>query len=66
MIYVHTKNDVTLVDDVKKVTINGSEKNFYSFTTKYCSHHRPLEFPIYDLIVKKRYRIADAFRGDKK
>lgn len=50
----------------ENIRIQTSEKNFYSFTTKYCSHHRPLEFPIYDLIVKKRYRIADAFRGDKK
>lgn len=45
--------DVTLVDDVKRVTINGSDKNFYSFATKYCSHHRPLDFPIYDSYVEK-------------
>ena len=34
--------DVALVSDIQKVTINGVEKNFYSFATKYCSHHRPL------------------------
>ena len=45
--------DVTLVDDIKRVTINGSDKNFYSFATKYCSHHRPLDFPIYDSYVEK-------------
>jgi len=45
--------DVTLVSDLQKVTINGVEKNFYSFSTKYCSHHKPLEYPIYDSYVEK-------------
>lgn len=40
--------DVTLVGDIQRVYINGTEKNFYSFATKYCSHHNPLEYPIYD------------------
>lgn len=35
--------DVALVSDLQKLTINGVEKNFYSFSTKYCSHHKPLE-----------------------
>jgi hypothetical protein len=39
--------DVTLVRDIQKV--NGI--NHYSFATKYCSHHRPLDFPIYDSFV---------------
>ncbi|OOF51260.1 hypothetical protein BKK54_04005 [Rodentibacter genomosp. 1] len=30
--------DPKLVDEIKKITINGKEKNFYSFATKYCSH----------------------------
>lgn len=45
--------DVSLVSDIQKVTINGVEKNFYSFATKYCSHHRPLDYPIYDSYVEK-------------
>ena len=45
--------DVTLVSDLQKVIINGTVKNFYSFSTKYCSHHKPLEFPIYDSYVEK-------------
>ena len=45
--------DVTLVSDLQKVIINGTIKNFYSFSTKYCSHHKPLEFPIYDSYVEK-------------
>ena len=45
--------DVSLVSDLQKVIINGTVKNFYSFSTKYCSHHKPLEFPIYDSYVEK-------------
>lgn len=45
--------DETLVDDIAKVKINGKEKNFYSFASKYCSHHYPQSFPIYDSYVEK-------------
>lgn len=45
--------DVTLVDDIKKVAINGKIHNFYSFATKFCSHHKPLDYPIYDSYVEK-------------
>jgi len=47
------ENDVSLVDDIAKVKIGDSEKNFYSFASKYCSHHKPLEYPIYDSYVEK-------------
>lgn len=60
--------DVTLVDDIKKVTINGVEKNFYSFATKYCSHHNPLDYPIYDSYVDKvlcYFRNRDGFASFK-
>ena len=56
--------DVTLVRDIQKVTINGVEKNFYSFATKYCSHHNPLAYPIYDSYVEKvlkHFRDRDGF-----
>ena len=56
--------DVTLVSDLQKVTINGVKKNFYSFSTKYCSHHKPLEYPIYDSYVEKvlcYFRDRDGF-----
>ena len=46
-------NDPTLVNDIARVTINGKEKCFYSFASKYCSHHNPLNFPIYDSYVEK-------------
>lgn len=45
--------DVTLVNDIKGISINGVERNFYSFATKYCSHHNPLDYPIYDSYVEK-------------
>lgn len=43
---------------------NGNIMNFYSFATKYCSHHKPLDFPIYDSFVDtllKYFRDADNF-----
>lgn len=56
--------DESLVNDLQNVTINGKEKHFYSFATKYCSHHRPLDFPIYDSYVDavlRYYRDKDHF-----
>lgn len=47
------RGDTTLVNDIAKVNINGIDKNFYSFATKYCSHHYPKIFPIYDSYVEK-------------
>lgn len=43
--------DSTLVDDIKEVMISGKTRNHYSFATKYCSHHKPLDYPIYDSYV---------------
>lgn len=54
------QGDPTLVDAIK--TVDG--RNHYSFATKYCSHHNPLEYPIYDSYVDKilRYfRDTDGF-----
>ena len=45
--------DTSLVNDIANVTINGKRKNFYSFATKYCSHHFPKDFPIYDSFVDR-------------
>lgn len=56
--------DVSLVNDVMQVTIDGKQKNFYSFATKYCSHHNSLSYPIYDSYVEKvlvYFRDKDAF-----
>lgn len=40
-----------IVDQIKTVNIDGKEWNFYSFATKYCSHHNSYDFPIYDSYV---------------
>ena len=56
--------DPTLVDDIARININDKEKNFYSFASKYCSHHNQLEFPIYDSYVHKvlkYFRNVDRF-----
>lgn len=45
--------DSSLVNDIALVNISGVEKNFYSFATKYCSHHNPVDYPIYDSYVAK-------------
>ncbi len=65
--------DVTLVNDIKQITINGTEWSFYSFASKYCSHHNPLDYPIYDSYVdvvlryfRNRDRFASFADGDLK
>lgn len=57
--------DINLVGDIAKTPMdNGNIKNFYSFATKYCSHHKPFDFPIYDSYVDtllKYFRDEDNF-----
>lgn len=56
--------DPTLVDEIAKITIGGKTKNFYSFASKFCSHHNQPDFPIYDSYVHKvlkYYRKVDRF-----
>ena len=45
--------DYTLIGDIAKVEVNGKEHCFYSFATKYCSHHLPEKYAIYDNYVEK-------------
>ena len=45
--------DIALVDEIQHVNVGGDERNFYSFATKYCSHHNAEAFPIYDSYVEK-------------
>ena len=56
--------DESLVNDIMAVTINGKRKQFYSFASKYCSHHNPECYPIYDsyvVIVLRHFRDTDGF-----
>lgn len=51
----YLKNDnLEIVNRIAAVTMRGEKvKNFYSFATKYCSHHKPITYPIYDSYVEK-------------
>lgn len=56
--------DLKLVMDLANIMINGKRFFFYSFATKYCSHHRPDIYPIYDRYVNKLlkyFRNRDGF-----
>lgn len=57
--------DDTLVNEIAEIVMrDGKTKNFYSFATKYCSHHKPFDYAIYDSYVDRvlRYfRNVDSF-----
>jgi hypothetical protein len=55
-------NDISLGHGI--TSRSGKELHLFSFATKYCSHHNPLDFPIYDSYVEKllvHFRNADKF-----
>ena len=59
-------NDYSLVNDIAAISIKGRPRNFYSFASKYCSHHKPDRYPIYDSYVEKmltHYGAMDKFSG---
>jgi len=63
-----TAGNLDIVNKIAKVSVKRKTKrktiNFYSFATKYCSHHRPKFYPIYDSYVDKMlwyYRQRDQF-----
>ena len=63
--------DLSLVDELSKVP--GRDQLVYSFATKYCSHHQPNIYPIYDSYVdkmlchfKKEYSFANFEDNDLK
>jgi hypothetical protein len=48
------RDDIGIVNKIASVKMNGGKSiNFYSFATKYCSHHKPAVYPIYDSYVEK-------------
>ena len=58
--------DVSLVDDLRNVPTPRSVKpiDFYSFATKFCSHHNPSAYPICDKLAVKalyEFRKRDKF-----
>lgn len=67
------KGDLSIVNKIAKVKMKGVKTiNFYSFATKYCSHHNPTHYPIYDyyidrmLVYLKRDKFTDFSRKDLK
>lgn len=65
--------DLSLVNDIAAVQIANSQKFFYSFATKYCSHHQPKHFAIYDnyvhqilLYFLQKDKFAEFFEDDMK
>ena len=59
-----SKGDLTLVDELQTVVISGKERHFYSFASKYCSHHNEQDYPIYDSYVDevlRYFRAKNAF-----
>ena len=48
------RDDLEIVNKIASVKMNDNKNiNFYSFATKYCSHHKPTVYPIYDSYVEK-------------
>ncbi len=63
------RGSIGLVDKIAPVTISGKTRNFYSFASKYCSHHKPEVYPIYDSYVEKMlmyFKKKDKFAQFKK
>lgn len=47
------RGDYSLVGEIAHVEINGKDHFFYSFATKYCSHHQAERYAIYDSYVEQ-------------
>ena len=43
-----SNSELGLVNEIAGAKINGKPREIYSFATKYCSHHYPKKYPIYD------------------
>ena len=48
------RGDLDVVNKIADVKMSTGKKiNFYSFASKYCNHHNPGKYPIYDNYVEK-------------
>lgn len=62
-------NDLSMVNVIAITKIGKNQRNFYSFATKYCSHHKPETYPIFDSFVEKLlmyFKNKDKFSEFKK
>jgi hypothetical protein len=58
------RGDPSVVNQMARVAVGRKERNFHSFASKYCNHHNPEAFPIYDSYVEKmliHFRARDGF-----
>jgi len=58
--------DLDLVNEIAPVKIGKEIKTLYSFASKYCSHHEPEIYPIYDRYVDEmlwHFQKKDKFSG---
>lgn len=56
--------DSSLVEQIALVNMGNKTMNFYSFATKYCSHHQPTKYAIWDSYVDevlRYFRDVDRF-----
>ena len=56
--------DGSLVEQIAQVDMGNKTMNFYSFATKYCSHHQPTKYAIWDSYVDevlRYFRDVDGF-----
>lgn len=67
------EKDLSLIKEIATLINSGKERYFYSFATKYCSHHEPLKYPIFDgyvqdmlIYFKKKDGFSDFKRDDLK
>lgn len=63
------KQDLDLVNRMAEVQFRGGVRRIYSFATKYCSHHSPDAYPIYDSYVDAmlwHFRQQDKFAAFKR
>lgn len=62
--------DISIVNKIAEVQMPGGKtRNFYSFASKYCSHHQPNVYPIYDSFAEKmllHFKKVDKFSSFKK
>ena len=61
------QGDLTLIDEIAYV--EEADRRFYSFASKYCSHHDPYTYSIYDSYVEKvlmHFKRKDKFADFKK
>lgn len=60
------ENDYSLVNDIAQVSVGKAQIpiNLYSFASKYCNHHNPDNYPIFDQFIEKmlwHYHKVDGF-----